>query len=133
MDTIRTHAFADVDLTGKEGYFVKKTGTDERIAICAADTDVAIGVLYSVSPGGIGAECIVDVLGLSRCVFASAVQPFDLIAPDATGKGKTAAAGDTVVGMYIPESAPQATDLAAAGTTGNYRIMLNGPKGTVHA
>lgn len=66
------------------------------LALTAADTDVAIGVTMELIKNGYNGDVLTR--GRHRVTASGAIAAGVKIAPDANGKVKAAAAGDTVIG-----------------------------------
>ena len=101
---------ASADLSAKQFHFVKMSGNN-TVTVCAAITDVPIGVLQNKPESGESA--VVCVLGISKVVADGTLAAGDLIGSSADGQADAIAAGtDTTV-----YTMGQALNAASAGET----------------
>lgn len=78
---------AAADLSAKQFYAVKLTGTARNVNLCAAVTDVGYGILRNKPTSGAAAN--VRRLGRSQAVSdgsGTAIAPGDKVGPNASGK-----------------------------------------------
>ncbi|MCA9898496.1 MAG: hypothetical protein KC433_09920 [Anaerolineales bacterium] len=105
---------ASADLSGKQFYFVKLSGAG-TVTVCAAATDVPIGVLQNKPTSGQAAE--VMMLGISKVSSDAALSRGNLIGTSGDGQADAKTPGtDTteyVVGQVI-EASTAAGGLATA-------------------
>ena len=101
---------ASADLSAKQYHFVKMSGNN-TVTVCAAITDVPIGVLQNTPTSGQAAE--VCLFGISKVVADGTLAAGNLIGTSADGQADAIAAGTdtTVYTMGI------ALNAAAAGDT----------------
>ena len=101
---------ASADLSVKQYHFVKMSGND-TVTVCAAITDVPVGVLQNNPASGGAAE--VALLGVTKVVADGTLAAGNLIGTSADGQADAIAAGtDTTV--YLMGVAVSA---ASAGET----------------
>lgn len=97
---------ADADLSSHQFKFMKWSG-DNQVAVCAAATDVPIGVLQN-APDAAGKAAVVRLLGVSKVNSDAALSIGDLIGTSADGQADAKTPGtDTtnyVVGRVIKAS-----------------------------
>jgi len=105
---------ASADLSGKQFYFVKISGAG-TVTVCAAATDVPIGVLQNKPTSGQAAE--VMMLGITKVSSDAALSRGNLIGTSGDGQADAKTPGtDTteyVVGQVI-EASTAAGGLATA-------------------
>jgi hypothetical protein len=94
---------AGADLSAKQYYFVKSNGTDNQVIVCAAATDVPIGVLQNApASGGVAEVCIA---GITKVSSDAALTAGNRIGTSADGQAGAKTAGtDTTeyaVGIVI--------------------------------
>ena len=101
---------ASADLSAKQYHFVKMSGNN-TVTVCAAITDVPIGVLQNTPSSGQAAE--VCLFGISKVVADGTLAAGNVIGTSADGQADAIAAGTdtTVYTMGI------ALNAAAAGDT----------------
>ena len=101
---------ASADLSAKQYHFVKMSGNN-TVTVCAAITDVPIGVLQNTPTSGQAA--VVCLFGISKVVADGTLAAGNLIGTSADGQADAIAAGTdtTVYTMGI------ALNAAAAGDT----------------
>ena len=101
---------ASADLSAKQYHFVKMSGNN-TVTVCAAVTDVPIGVLQNAPTSGQAAE--VCLFGISKVVADATLAAGDVIGTSADGQAQPLTVGTetTVYTMGIPVNA------AAAGNT----------------
>lgn len=93
-----SHTFkADSDMSTKQFYFVKLTGTD-AVEVCDTGTDVAIGILQNEPSVGQAAE--VMLVGISKLSSNSALTVGDLVAPSSDGQGSPVTIGTSTT-IYV--------------------------------
>jgi hypothetical protein len=110
---------ASADLSAKQYHFVKMSGND-TVTVCAAITDVPVGVLQNNPASGGAAE--VALLGVTKVVADGTLAAGNLIGTSADGQADAIAAGtDTTV--YLMGVAVSA---ASAGQT---TTMILNPSG----
>lgn len=110
---------ASADLSAKQYHFVKMSGND-TVTVCAAITDVPVGVLQNNPASGGVAE--VALLGVTKVVADGTLAAGNLIGTSADGQADAIAAGtDTTV--YLMGVAVSA---ASAGET---TTMILNPSG----
>jgi len=110
---------ASADLSTKQYHFVKMSGND-TVTVCAAITDVPVGVLQNNPASGGAAE--VALLGVTKVVADGTLAAGNLIGTSADGQADAIAAGtDTTV--YLMGVAVSA---ASAGQT---TTMILNPSG----
>jgi len=110
---------ASADLSTKQYHFVKMSGND-TVTVCAAITDVPVGVLQNNPASGGVAE--VALLGVTKVVADGTLAAGNLIGTSADGQADAIAAGtDTTV--YLMGVAVSA---ASAGQT---TTMILNPSG----
>jgi len=110
---------ASADLSAKQYHFVKMSGND-TVTVCAAITDVPVGVLQNAPASGGAAE--VALLGVTKVVADGTLAAGNLIGTSADGQADAIAAGtDTMV--YLMGVAVSA---ASAGQT---TTMILNPSG----
>jgi len=110
---------ASADLSTKQYHFVKMSGND-TVTVCAAITDVPVGVLQNNPASGGVAE--VALLGVTKVVADGTLAAGNLIGTSADGQADAIAAGtDTTV--YLMGVAVSA---ASAGET---TTMILNPSG----
>ena len=104
---------AGADLSTKQYYFVKQDTTFNRVVVCAAATDVPIGVLQN-KPDAAGKAAEVMLVGLTKVSADAALTIGNLIGTSADGQADAKTVGtDTteyVVGR-VYEAATAAGDL----------------------
>jgi hypothetical protein len=100
---------AAADLSANQYYFVKVDATG-KAALCAAVTDIPIGVLQNKPTAGQAAT--VAYAGTSKILAGVALAPADLIGTDAAGKAAPYVAG-TDTTAYVAGTA-----LATASAAG---------------
>jgi hypothetical protein len=97
---------ANADLSAKQYYFVK-VASATQVALCAAATDRALGVLRNKPKSGEAA--LVRVLGVAKVVSdgsVTAIAAGDYVGPNAAGKAvKKAIADYSVAGIALEASA----------------------------
>lgn len=97
---------AEADLSGKQYHFVKLGSAGQTVDVCAALTDVPLGVLQNAPTAGQAAE--VCIIGISKIVGDANLALGDLIGPSADGQADARTIGtDTthyVVGRVIAEN-----------------------------
>jgi len=101
---------ASADLSAKQYHFVKMSGNN-TVTVCAAITDIPIGVLQNTPSSGQAAE--VCLFGISKVVADGTLAAGNVIGTSADGQADAIAAGTdtTVYTMGI------ALNAAAAGDT----------------
>jgi hypothetical protein len=101
---------ASADLSAKQYHFVKMSGNN-TVTVCAAVTDVPIGVLQNAPASGSAAE--VCLFGISKVVADATLAAGDVIGTSADGQAQPLTVGTetTVYTMGI------AVNAAAAGDT----------------
>ena len=110
---------ASADLSAKQYHFVKMSG-DDTVTVCAAITDVPVGVLQNAPASGGAAE--VALFGVTKVVADGTLAAGNLIGTSADGQADAIAAGvDTTV--YVMGHAVSA---ASAGETAT---MILNPSG----
>ena len=77
---------AAADLSDYQYHFVK-ISADNTVAICAADTDVPIGILQN-APSAAGDACEVMTFGVSKLMVGSDITAGELVGTDAAGEGE---------------------------------------------
>lgn len=96
---------ASADLSGKQFYFVKMSGAN-TVTVCAAATDIPVGVLQNKPTAGQAAE--VMSIGVSKVSSDAALSRGNLIGPSADGQADAKTPGtDTteyIVGQVIGAS-----------------------------
>lgn len=101
---------ASADLSSKQFHFVKVSGNN-TVTVCAAITDIPIGILQNKPTSGQAA--VVCVFGISKVVADGTLAAGNLIGTSADGQADAIAAGtDTTV-----YTMGQALNAAAAGET----------------
>lgn len=101
---------ASADLSTKQYYFVKMSGNN-TVTVCAAITDIPIGVLQNNPASGQAAE--VCLFGITKVVADGTLAAGNRIGTSADGQADAIAAGvDTTVAIV-----GQALNAAAAGNT----------------
>lgn len=97
---------AGADLSGKQYHFVKLSGTGMGVVVCAAATDIPIGVLQNKPTSGQEAEVV--ALGLTKIVGDANLAIGDQIGTSADGQADAKTVGtDTteyVVGRVVVEN-----------------------------
>lgn len=105
---------ASADLSAKQYYFVKLSGAG-TVTVCAAATDVPVGVLQNAPASGGAAEIV--ALGVSKVSSDAALSRGNLIGTSADGQADAKTVGtDTteyVVGQVL-QATGAAGDLAVA-------------------
>lgn len=90
---------ASADLSAKQWLFVKVSGAG-TVTVCAASTDVPVGVLQNKPTSGQEAE--IDMDGITKVVAGAAVSAGAEVMSDANGKAITAAtAGNRIAGVAL--------------------------------
>ena len=104
---------ASADLSAKQYHFVKMSGNN-TVTVCAAITDVPIGVLQNNPASGGAAE--VCLFGISKVVADGTLAAGNVIGTSADGQADAIAAGTdtTVYTMGIALSAAAAGDTVEA-------------------
>jgi hypothetical protein len=104
---------ASADLSAKQYHFVKMSGNN-TVTVCAAITDVPIGVLQNNPASGGAAE--VCLFGISKVVADGTLAAGNVIGTSADGQADAIAAGTdtTVYTMGIALSAASAGDTVEA-------------------
>jgi len=74
---------ASADLSGKQFYFVKMSGT-RTVDVCSGATDKPIGVLQNAPTSG--KDAVVAYLGVSKVVASASIAVGALIGTDSAGK-----------------------------------------------
>jgi len=102
---------ASADLSAKQYHFVKMSGND-TVTVCAAITDVPVGVLQNNPASGGAAE--VALLGVTKVVADGTLAAGNLIGTSADGQADAIAAGTdtTVYLMGVAVSAASAGETA---------------------
>ena len=101
---------ASADLSAKQYHFVKMSGNN-TVTVCAAITDVPIGVLQNTPTSGQAAE--VCLFGITKVVADGTLAAGDRIGSSADGQADAiTVASDTTVTIV-----GQALNAAAAGNT----------------
>lgn len=92
---------------------VKYDGTNapDGITVTTADTDVAYGVTHHEAPDGTNVDCCKS--GRHPVTASGVIAVGARLAPDANGKVKAAAAGDTIIGTAV-DAATADNDVIAA-------------------
>lgn len=85
-------AVAGADLSAKQFYFVKYSGTS--VVLCAAATDVPIGVLQNDPISG--AEAAILVVGGTKIVSSASIAAGVKIGTDSAGKADAKVAGTDI-------------------------------------
>ena len=97
---------AGADLSAKQ-YYMIKLSADDTVVICAAATDVPVGILQNEPASGEVAEVLIG--GKGKCVASAAIAAGALIGTDASGKADAKVPGtDTtnyIVGQVTKASA----------------------------
>lgn len=84
---------ANGDLSSSQYYFVTMTGTNNRVAVCNATTDVPIGVLQN-DPAAAGREASVCILGSTKIkTGSSSLTAGNIVGTDANGKARALTVG----------------------------------------
>ncbi len=81
---------ASADLSAKQFYFVKMSG-DNTVTVCAAVTDVPIGVLQNAPASG--GQAVVRVAGLSKVSADATLAAGNIIGTSADGQAQPVAQG----------------------------------------
>ena len=102
---------ASADLSAKQYHFVKMSGNN-TVTVCAAITDVPVGVLQNNPASGGAAE--VALLGVTKVVADGTLAAGNLIGTSADGQADAIAAGTdtTVYLMGVAVSAASAGETA---------------------
>ena len=100
---------AAADLSGKQYYFVK-LASESTVNVCAAVTDVPIGVLQNTPASG--EQAVVTIFGLSKVSADATLAAGDIIGTSADGQAQPVVQG-TETTVY---NAGQAVTAGAAGT-----------------
>ena len=101
---------ASADLSAKQYHFVKMSGNN-TVTVCAAITDLPIGVLQNTPTSGQAAE--VCIFGITKVVADGTLAAGNLIGTSADGQADAIAAGTDVTVTTVG----QALKAAAAGET----------------
>lgn len=102
---VKLSLIAGGDLSGKQFYFVKLSA-DNTVVICAATTDIAIGVLQNKPASGATAEVV--TVGVTKVSADATLAVGDLIGTSADGQADVKTAGETtqyVLGQVISGAA----------------------------
>lgn len=104
---------ASADLSSKQYHFVKMSGNN-TVTVCAAITDVPIGVLQNTPTSGQAAE--VTLFGISKVVADGTLAAGNVIGTSADGQADAITAGTdtTVYTMGIALKAAAAGDIVEA-------------------
>lgn len=118
---------ANADLSTKQ-YFCVKLAAGPKVALCAAATDRAIGILQN-KPAADGRNASVRHLGISKAVSdgTSAIAVGDLVGTDANGRVvKKATADYGAIGEALDASAAVGTIIRVRlfGATIPFRTLL---------
>jgi len=89
---------ASADLSGNQ-YYLVKVDANGRVAL-AGDNGNAIGVLQN-KPDALGRSARVMISGVSKFVGSAAMAPDTIVAANAAGKGKAAAALGPTLGVVL--------------------------------
>ena len=100
---------ASADLSAKQYYIVKMSG-DNTVTVCAAVTDVPIGVLQNKPASG--EQAVVRVFGMSKVSADATLAAGNIIGPSADGQAQPVTQGSETTVYNIG----QAVTGGAAGT-----------------
>ena len=100
---------ASADLSAKQFYIVKMSG-DNTVTVCAAVTDVPIGVLQNKPASG--GQAVVRVFGMSKVSADATLAAGDIIGTSADGQAQPVTQGSETTVYNIG----QAVTGGAAGT-----------------
>lgn len=100
---------ASADLSAKQYYIVKMSG-DNTVTVCAAVTDVPIGVLQNKPASG--GQAVVRVFGMSKVSADATLAAGDIIGTSADGQAQPVTQGSETTVYNIG----QAVTGGAAGT-----------------
>ena len=111
--SVKVTLVAGADLSAAQYKFVKLNSSGQAV-ICAAATDVPIGVLQNAPTSGQEAEVL--IVGGTKVVAGAAITLPNAIGTDSSGKAVALATSDTtkyVVGSLITASAADANVVTA--------------------
>ena len=117
------HSFkAAADQSAKQYYFLKYSAAD-TVALCAAATDRAIGVLMN-KPAAAGQAADVRILGIAPVVSdgsGTAIAVGDYVGPSRAGKAvKKATADNNLAGIALDASSADGTVIRVLLTPGAF-------------
>lgn len=90
---------AGADLSGSQFYLVKLHSTAGQVVLCAAATDVPVGVLQNKPTAGQAAEVV--ALGITKVAGGAALSLGALIGPNASGQAAAKVAGTDTTNYVI--------------------------------
>lgn len=108
---------ASADLSAKQFYIVKMSG-DNTVTVCAAVTDVPIGVLQNTPASG--EQAVVRVAGISKVSADATLAAGDIIGSSADGQAQPVAQGSETTVYNVG----QALTGGAAGTLQSALITI---------
>jgi len=112
---------AAADLSAKQFYFVK-VDSNGKAAVCAAATDVPIGVLQNDPTSGKIAE--ITVIGLTKISSDAALNEGDLIGTSADGQADAKTPGTDTTNYVVGQ---MVTATGAAGVIGSALVNCANP------
>lgn len=102
-DQVVTKTFkAGADLSAKQYYFMKLTGTADEVTVCNGATDKPIGVLQNKPTSGQAAEVV--IIGITKVSADGTLDEGDSIGTSADGQAAVYTASDTtkfIVGQAL--------------------------------
>lgn len=102
---------ASSDLSGSQFRYVKVSGSG-TVTICAAASDVPLGILQNKPKAGEAAD--VMVTGISKLAAGAAVAAGAEVGSDATGRGIAGATGTRVMGQALEAASAAGQIIAVA-------------------
>lgn len=109
LNIISQYFTAAADQSAKQ-YYIAKISAADTVAVCAAATDVACGVILE---GGDASttRTHVGMLGVFKVRAGAAITVGARITPDADGEAITAASGNTVIGYALETATAQGQNI----------------------